>query len=200
MKFTNILSGTAIAIALSAAATAADAATVTIDFTALASGTAVTTQYPGVTFSLAGGLASGAPTIAYYGAGLSNSPKAGEYPTADSLIATFATPVSDVSFVFSNQGYNGANNYRVYSPSAVLLASGPLNGTSYTLSSSDIGSIVWSNGEGTSRSWTQALSKLSFTPGAVPEPSTWAMMLAGFGMIGFAARRRGAVKTSVRFA
>ncbi|GAA3894923.1 hypothetical protein GCM10022276_12540 [Sphingomonas limnosediminicola] len=26
-------------------------------------------------------------------------------------------------------------------------------------------------------------------PGAVPEPSTWAMMLAGFGAIGFAARR-----------
>jgi len=27
-------------------------------------------------------------------------------------------------------------------------------------------------------------------PGAVPEPATWAMMLAGFGMLGFALRRR----------
>lgn len=35
---------------------------------------------------------------------------------------------------------------------------------------------------------------------AVPEPATWAMMLAGFGMIGFAARRRPSVKTTVRFA
>lgn len=35
---------------------------------------------------------------------------------------------------------------------------------------------------------------------AVPEPATWAMMLAGFGMIGFALRRRGNVKTTVRFA
>ena len=35
---------------------------------------------------------------------------------------------------------------------------------------------------------------------AVPEPATWAMMLAGFGMIGFAARRRQSVNTSVRFA
>lgn len=36
--------------------------------------------------------------------------------------------------------------------------------------------------------------------GAVPEPATWAMMLAGFGMIGFAARRRSSVKTAVSFA
>ena len=28
------------------------------------------------------------------------------------------------------------------------------------------------------------------TPGAVPEPGTWAMMLLGFGMIGFGLRRR----------
>ena len=30
----------------------------------------------------------------------------------------------------------------------------------------------------------------SFSISAVPEPATWAMMIAGFGMIGFAARRR----------
>lgn len=41
---------------------------------------------------------------------------------------------------------------------------------------------------------------LRATISAVPEPTTWAMMLAGFGMIGFAARRRGNVKTTVRFA
>lgn len=34
----------------------------------------------------------------------------------------------------------------------------------------------------------------------VPEPATWAMMLAGFGMIGFATRRRQSMKTTVRFA
>ena len=42
---------------------------------------------------------------------------------------------------------------------------------------------------------------ISFAPGAVPEPATWALMLAGFGMVGFAMRRRkGQVTTSVRFA
>jgi hypothetical protein len=34
------------------------------------------------------------------------------------------------------------------------------------------------------------------TPGAVPEPATWAMMILGFGVVGYAMRRR----TSLRFA
>jgi hypothetical protein len=33
----------------------------------------------------------------------------------------------------------------------------------------------------------------------VPEPSTWAMMLIGFGMVGFAVRKRSNVRTAVRF-
>jgi hypothetical protein len=32
--------------------------------------------------------------------------------------------------------------------------------------------------------------------GAVPEPATWAMMIAGFGMTGAALRRRPTVKVS----
>jgi PEP-CTERM motif len=35
---------------------------------------------------------------------------------------------------------------------------------------------------------------------AVPEPGSWAMMLLGFGLIGFAARRRQAVKATVAYA
>jgi len=34
---------------------------------------------------------------------------------------------------------------------------------------------------------------------AVPEPATWAMMLMGFGAVGFAMRRRPAVKTSIAY-
>jgi len=36
------------------------------------------------------------------------------------------------------------------------------------------------------------------TPNAIPEPATWAMMVGGFGMLGFAARRR--VKPTVTYA
>lgn len=35
---------------------------------------------------------------------------------------------------------------------------------------------------------------------AVPEPATWAMMIVGFGMMGFAMRRRGNVKTTIAYA
>jgi hypothetical protein len=35
---------------------------------------------------------------------------------------------------------------------------------------------------------------------AVPEPATWAMMLAGFGLVGFAMRRRRQSHPTVRFA
>lgn len=35
-----------------------------------------------------------------------------------------------------------------------------------------------------------ALDNISLNPAAVPEPATWAMMLLGFGAIGFALRRR----------
>ncbi len=34
------------------------------------------------------------------------------------------------------------------------------------------------------------LSPGSFPTGAVPEPATWAMMLAGFGLVGATVRRR----------
>jgi len=40
---------------------------------------------------------------------------------------------------------------------------------------------------------------LTATISAVPEPATWAMMLIGFGAIGFAMRRRNAVRTSVSY-
>jgi opacity protein-like surface antigen len=35
---------------------------------------------------------------------------------------------------------------------------------------------------------------------AVPEPATWAMMMLGFGMVGFGLRRRSNVKTTVSYA
>jgi hypothetical protein len=43
------------------------------------------------------------------------------------------------------------------------------------------------------------LAGAAATPG-VPEPATWAMLLMGFGAVGFAMRRRPSVSTRVRFA
>lgn len=43
---------------------------------------------------------------------------------------------------------------------------------------------------GLSRGLGQYSGTLTFLPSAVPEPGTWAMMLLGFGAVGFAMRRR----------
>lgn len=42
--------------------------------------------------------------------------------------------------------------------------------------------------------------RISAVTAAVPEPASWAMMLVGFGSIGYAMRRRAKVRTTVRFA
>ena len=46
---------------------------------------------------------------------------------------------------------------------------------------------------------TNTVSNFS-APGAVPEPATWAMMLAGLGLVGYAMRKRATVRSSVTFA
>jgi hypothetical protein len=48
---------------------------------------------------------------------------------------------------------------------------------------------------GTSRGLGSYGGNLTFIPSAVPEPATWAMMLAGFGAIGFSLRRRSRSRT-----
>jgi hypothetical protein len=40
----------------------------------------------------------------------------------------------------------------------------------------------------------------ALTIGAVPEPATWSMMILGFGLVGFALRRRTNVRTTVTYA
>lgn len=42
--------------------------------------------------------------------------------------------------------------------------------------------------------------RLAEVSGAIPEPGTWAMMLVGFGAIGYAMRRRPKTSVTVRFA
>jgi hypothetical protein len=54
---------------------------------------------------------------------------------------------------------------------------------------------------GTARGNGSYGGNLTFTPTpSVPEPATWAMMLLGFGAVGFGMRRRNKQQTRVRFA
>ncbi len=54
--------------------------------------------------------------------------------------------------------------------------------------------ILNNYGEGTyaERDWNSGLSEVQFAGAAVPEPASWALMIAGFGLAGGAIRRRAA--------
>jgi hypothetical protein len=178
----------AVAIAIPASASA-----VTIDFTSLANGTAVTNQYPGVVFSLQGGTFSAGDPVVSFG-GLSNT-ASGAYPTANFLNASFTAPVSNVSFTFENYGDNGASAYFAYDSSNMLLDTGYLGDvagfTLVTVNASNVALLQFSNGTGGQSNWQFAVGELSF--GAVPETATWAMLIAGFGLVGATMRRRRAL-------
>ena len=55
------------------------------------------------------------------------------------------------------------------------------------------------NGNGTVSAFGPATSSPAAT-GAVPEPATWAMMMLGFGGMGYAMRRKNKVATRIKFA
>jgi hypothetical protein len=98
-----------------------------------------------------------------------------------------------LGFAFDNSGNN-----------ALGLESASFNGYSgLTSFSNTSGTTYFQNAQfGTDRG---AVTITGFTDGtfsasAVPEPATWAMLLLGFGMIGFAMRKRSNVRTTVRYA
>lgn len=90
--------------------------------------------------------------------------------------------------LFQNPTIGSGKNFLCFT--ATFLCGGGTNGTSIA---------VLPAGRG--YSLQQGVQQVAtFAVAGVPEPATWAMMLAGFGMIGFAARRRQSVKTTVSYA
>ena len=205
----NIMLVALVAATVAFGATSATAAT--IDFATLAAGTAVNTQFAGVSFSLLGGPSSSGSPIAtnIFGDGvvaLSNS-NSGAYPTADSLIATFSSAASGVSFTYENYSINNTSNYIAYDALNNVVSSGFLGldtspdnggpaGSGYALvvnvAGAGITKLQISNGFGTTRSWEFGVGQLSFAAG-VPEAASWVMMIAGFGLVGAAMRRKALV-------
>ena len=129
----------------------------------------------------------------------------GTAATFDDVI-TFTTPSAGfLSLALSEVAVNAINN--------VEFTNVTLNGTAVNLFSApggepDFGSLLNLFNPGTTNTLRVAGTNggngvyggtIAFSPGAVPEPAAWAMMIAGFGMVGGALRRR-KVTTNVKFA
>jgi PEP-CTERM motif len=104
-----------------------------------------------------------------------------------------ATTVHDVSGFFANTGtsdlgpfsYNVPYFLHIDSSDTITLGGNSITSNGYIFT---INSLVLNSGVGS------AEGDLTFTAVAVPEPASWALMLAGFGLAGAALRRRPSVK------
>jgi hypothetical protein len=183
------------------AVAAAPAAATTIDFSAQAAGTIVTSQFAGLTFSLSGGPSAAPAPIIGYGfldtvLSLNNSGVFGlntnGYPTGSLLTVDFAAPTSGISFTFNNYGTGNGSSASFYDAGNVLIGSLALDGigslTPYSFAGTGVSRVVFNNATGGGGSWIFGVGQLTY--GAVPEAASWAMLIAGFGLVGAAARRR----------
>ncbi len=206
--FKSLFSAGAIALLTAVAAPAYATTTTTIDFSDYAN--TYLSSANGVTFSLAPGYAvNGFGTTPYVNAfgdpAIANSANYGEYPTSNTLTFTFSSSANNLSFYFDNYGGSdsgrGATFYDAYGSNGNLISSGSIGlccEVSYTdviVAGSGIKSLVLNNNTGdptgNSNSWLFGVSSVTYS--AVPEASTWVMMLAGFAGLGFVGYRRNKV-------
>ena len=133
-------------------------------------------------------------------------------------VITFSAPVTNVYIAFDS--WNGANvtfsaPFTIISQApqvASYWGSGTFNtfggNTGFTGSGETAGVLEFA-GTFTSLSFTDSVDENwhgltvgvdGLASNAVPEPATWALMLLGFGMVGYAMRKRGTVRTTLTYA
>lgn len=189
-------------------------ATTTIFLNTLPGGTPVTNQFPGLTFTLEGAgsqygttpAANGYSSYSY--GGVSNS-TSGHYPTANILDVGFAHPVNNLKIDFNNEGYGdvsfgpygpkyrGFTTAKTYDGHGGYLGGaslfGPCGGgcVDFAIPGAGISHLILNNNNSfPGDSWIFHIDKVSFDSAGAPEPSTWAMLLSGFGFVGYMMRRR----------
>jgi hypothetical protein len=66
----------------------------------------------------------------------------------------------------------------------------------YRFTPTTSGELTLQFGSPGTRDYGPLLDNVLVTQAAIPEPATWAMLITGFGLVGFAARRRRPVKAT----
>lgn len=110
---------------------------------------------------------------------------------ADVVQILFASGASNISFQLDTLGGNEVT-FNLYDASDVLLETLSIssNGSLYIPVSFSASGVRRIDGLQPDDGWAWAMDNLSFSTGAVPEPANWAMMIAGFGLVGATMRRR----------
>lgn len=184
---------------LLAVAAPATASAVTINFDSLANGAVVTNQFAPATFSSIAGsqilttaqsLGSTQPNFICSGTGT-------QINCVDPVFVAFSTAVLNLRFIAVGDNNTGVNGQvRVFNGSTLLGTQnmiGDGNGsTPYLVNLASFGSLTRIEITTTDAA---GLGYDDFTfdigqTGAVPEPTTWAMMFAGFAAVGGMLRRR----------
>lgn len=118
------------------------------------------------------------------------------------VVGINANSLATTSGIFSNLITIGSSSYTYNVPYTITIGA-PIDVITFNASTVTLGGYTFTVNPltlSTGNTTTGVLTANVATAAAVPEVATWAMMLAGFGMIGFAARRRQSVKTAVTFA
>lgn len=161
-----------------------------IDFTTMADGSV--SRIGDAVFSLAGTGEAGDPSVSSaFGGGLWNSTDGASYPTNTILRVDFDSTVTDLSWIFDNEG-SKETTYTLYDAALNVLATG-LNSSlsgfqNYDFSSlTGVSRIEWNN---LGNNWLFALGSIEYDAEAasVPEPGTLALL--GIGLLGVAFSRR----------
>lgn len=181
-----------------AVASAGSASAATINFDSVASGTVITNQFAPATFSSIAG-SQILTTAQNLGSTLPNficSGRGGAINCTDAVFVDFSIAVSNLKFVVVGDNNNGlAGAISIFNGATLLGTQNMIgdgnSGTPFSVDLSGFGSLT--RIELTTID-VAGLGYDDFTfdvgAGAVPEPTTWAMMLAGFGAIGGMLRRR----------
>lgn len=184
---------------LAAAATPSQAATV-IDFDNLGNGVQVTNQYAGVTFSSQAGsrVLTSAQNISNNSLPnfICSAKNNAGINCVDDVYVDFASAVNGLTFlVIGDNDVGDVGDVRVFGSLGLLgtvniLTDGNFS-TSHLLDLSSFIDITRIEIANITDGGGLAYDDFTFNAAAaVPEASTWAMMIAGFGLVGAAARRR----------